>query len=340
MRTDEFDYSLPKELIAQQPAAERPSSRLLVLNRFDNRVEHRRFMDITEYLRAGDVLVVNSTKVIPARLDAVKKTGGRAEILLVEQTDTTTWRCLVTGLKRGNGGASVYVGNTEVRLKPDSPFWAAEFSEEDDARRLMKRFGRMPLPNYIKRPKDGGDHGDACRYQTVYATEEGSIAAPTAGLHFDEGLLGRIKAMGVGIVPVTLNIGVGTFTLIKSEELKDHAMHQEYYSVTAESLRIVKEAKALGGRVIAVGTSAVRTLESIWRASNGSSLAGHTNLFIYPGYRFKVVDALVTNFHLPRSTPLMLVAAFAGKEAIARAYREAIEQGYRFYSYGDSMFIS
>jgi S-adenosylmethionine:tRNA ribosyltransferase-isomerase len=341
MRTDEFDYVLPKELIAQHPEAVRPSSRLLVLKRSENRTEHRHFKDITEYLMEGDLLVVNDTKVIPARIEAVKKTGGTVEILLVERIDDRRWRCLVNGVKRGaDSTTEVYAHDTALVLTPGLPFWTVEFPEEKDAHTLMAECGRMPLPHYIKRSRGAEGPEDHERYQTVYATHVGSIAAPTAGLHFDKELLERIGEMGVGFAKVTLNIGVGTFFLIKSEDLEDHIMHGEQYSIPVETAHAVRETKAKGGRVIGVGTSAVRTLESAALDTNGASLSGSSDLFIYPGYRFKVIDALITNFHLPRSTPLMLVSAFAGKERIAAAYREAIERGYRFYSYGDSMFIS
>jgi S-adenosylmethionine:tRNA ribosyltransferase-isomerase len=341
MRIEEFDYSLPKELIAQEPKKERASSRLLVLDRSGRSIRHSHFVDIEACLREKDLLVLNDTKVFPARIAARKGTGGTVDILLTEPVDERRWLCLVNGLKRSTDGTEVFVGDTVVRLKAGTSFWTAEFPEAVDVRRIMTEHGRMPLPNYIKRGKNGDDSRDDYeRYQTVYAREEGSIAAPTAGLHFDEGLLGRIAAAGVGIARVTLHIGVGTFFLIKSEDVEGHVMHREFYTIPAACADAVRRTKEKGGRVIAVGTSAVRTLESAWSHRNGDELSGYTELYIYPGYRFNVVDALITNFHLPRSTPLMLVSAFAGTEAIGAAYREAIEQRYRFYSYGDAMFIS
>lgn len=339
MKTEEFDYSLPRELIAQHPAKERTASRLLVLDRGRRRVEHRGFGDIVDYLGENDLVVINDTKVLPARLTAKKKTGGAVDILLTERTDEATWSCLVNGLKKGGGKVQVRVGETPFFLSPGPSEWTAEFPEGEDTAGLMARYGRMPLPHYIRRGKEDGDPADEERYQTVYARNAGSIAAPTAGLHFDEDLLKRIEERGVTVKRVTLHIGIGTFFLIKSEHVEGHEMHSERYSLSPDALEAVRRTRKAGGRVIAVGTSVVRTLETACGGNNGT-LAGSTSLFIYPGYRFQVVDALVTNFHLPRSTPLMLVCAFAGKEAIEGAYREAIDRGYRFYSYGDAMFIS
>lgn len=339
MRTEEFDYVLPKGLIAQHPERERTSSRLLVLTRSGARIEHGHFRDITACLRENDLIVVNDTKVVAARLAGRKETGGSVDILLVEKIDGSRWSCLVRGLKKGTLDARVRVGEALLRVSAGAPYWTCEFPEDLDAAAVMARYGRVPLPHYIRRGENGTDAGDAERYQTVYARCAGSIAAPTAGLHFDEDLLCRLEAMGVAVAKVTLHIGVGTFFLIKSEEVEGHEMHGERYSVTPDCLEAVKKARERGGRVIAVGTSAVRTLETIW-AGVHTPLAGCTRLFIYPGYTFRVVDGLITNFHLPRSTPLLLVSAFAGKGAIEKAYREAIERGYRFYSYGDAMFIS
>ena len=268
-----------------------------------------------------------------------KETGGSVDILLVEKIDGRRWSCLVRGLKKGILDARVHVGEALLRVTTGGPYWTCEFPEGLDAEAVMARYGRVPLPRYIRRGENGRAADDAERYQTVYARCAGSIAAPTAGLHFDEDLLGRVEAMGVTVAKVTLHIGVGTFFLIKSEEVEGHEMHGEHYSVTPDCLEAVERTKERGGRVIAVGTSAVRTLETVWPAGH-TPLAGRTRLFIYPGYEFRVVDGLITNFHLPRSTPLVLVSAFAGKGAIEKAYREAIVQGYRFYSYGDAMFIS
>jgi S-adenosylmethionine:tRNA ribosyltransferase-isomerase len=340
IKTEEFDYIVPRELIAQHPVSDRPSSRLLVMKRGEKGCEHRQFKDITGYLRKGDVLVLNNTKVIRAKLTGRKASGGLVDILLVEKLGDTRWSCLIGGVKRGAGYMRVDVNGTAVQLEAGTPFWTVEFPEVKDASKIIDDCGNMPLPRYIKRGKNGNGVEDYARYQTVYAVHEGSIAAPTAGLHFDHRLLEDIQGMGVSIVTITLHIGVGTFFLIKAEYVEGHEMHRESYSVSPDTIQIIRDAKRNGGRVIAVGTSAVRTLETIWPPGNGTSPSGCTGLFIYPGYSFKVVDALVTNFHLPRSTPLMLVSAFAGKEAVQAAYREAVEQGYRFYSYGDAMFVS
>ena len=339
MRTDEFDYFLPKELIAQEPERERSSSRLLVLGRSDGSIHHRRFIDLTESLREGDLLVMNDTRVIPARIPARKATGGRVEILLIEEIDRKRWHCLVAGVKKGIDETSVVVDDIEVRLLRGEPFWTIETTDGIDVNRLMTDHGVMPLPPYIKR-ENGCNMDDYERYQTIYATHAGSIAAPTAGLHFDEALFERIRLMGVGIAYVTLHIGIGTFFLLKSENVEGHVMHREYYSIPAPSIEAVQKTKERGGRVVAVGTSAVRTLETAFSDSKNGRPAGFTELYIYPGYRYRVVDALITNFHLPRSTPLLLVSAFAGIEALMGAYKEAVEQRYRFYSYGDAMFIS
>lgn len=340
MKTEDFDYSLPKELIAQHPETERASARLLVLDRSDGSLSHRRFGDVTEFLRAGDLLVVNDTRVIPARIAGRKATGGYVEILLTEEIDDRRWSCLVTGVRKGSGKTLVRVGDTEVCLTPGEDFWTIETTGNIDVTRLMKDYGVMPLPPYIRREKDSRHPDDYEDYQTVYARQDGSIAAPTAGLHFDEGLFERIRAMGVTIASITLHIGIGTFFLVKSEHVEGHEMHREYYSMPASTMEAIRQAKQRRGRIVAVGTSAVRTLETAFHADNGGSPAGFTDLFIYPGYEYRVVDALITNFHLPRSTPLFLVCAFAGKEVLEKAYKEAVGQRYRFYSYGDAMFIS
>ena len=340
MKTEEFDYSLPGALIAQHPAKERTASRLLLLDRRSGQVGHCRFAGITEYLREGDLIVLNDTKVLPARLSAVKETGGAVDILLAGKVDEKRWSCLAGGLRRTMQKVRVRVGETPLDLEAEpGGGWTVELPEGGSAAELMAAYGRMPLPRYIRRSKGAGRNGDDERYQTVYARTEGSIAAPTAGLHFDEALLERIEAQGVNVVKITLHIGTGTFFLIKSVHVEGHAMHSERYFLSPGVLEAIGRTKKAGGRVIAVGTSVVRTLETANARGNGA-LEGSTDLFIYPGYRFRVVDALVTNFHLPRSTPLMLVCAFAGKEAIEGAYREAVERGYRFYSYGDAMFIS
>lgn len=338
MRIEEFDYHLPKEMIAQEPAADRSASRMLVLHRGDGAIEHRLFGDVVEYLRAGDVLVLNDTKVLPARLEGRKSTGGAVRILLVEPIDASRWACLVDGANRGLSEMEVTVGKEKAHLVRTSQYWHIEFSDAS-VDEVMARHGTMPLPHYIKRGENGRGSIDTDRYQTVYADQPGSIAAPTAGLHFTDELLGRITGMGVHVLKVTLHIGVGTFFLVKTDNVEEHRMHREYYTVQPEIMGRVRSARERGARVFGVGTSAVRTLESVWSTNGPKPLAGYTELFIHPGYSFKAIDCLITNFHLPRSTPLLLAAAFAGKANILRAYREAMDQGYRFYSYGDSMLV-
>ncbi len=338
LKTEEFDYPLPKEFVAQHPETDRASSRLLVLRRQDGAVEHRSFRDIVDYLRAGDVLVINDTRVLPARLKGKKSTGGLVDILLVERINQHRWSCLVDGAKRGSDALDVVIGDTPVQLTRRGQFWQIDFLGAS-ADEVMARNGIMPLPHYIKREGNGKGSLDAECYQTVYARELGSIAAPTAGLHFTDDLLDRIRLMGVTVLKITLHIGVGTFFLVKKECVEDHRMHREYYKVRPDTGGLLRDAKARGGRVFAVGTSATRTLETLF-AQNGNAVhEGYTELFIHPGFRFKVVDGLITNFHLPRSTPLLLVCAFAGRETIFEAYRQAMAFNYRFYSYGDAMLI-
>jgi len=358
MRTDEFDYVLPKELIAQAPEKERSASRLLVLHRQNGTIEHAFFNNITQYLRKGDLLVLNDTKVLPARLKGKKATGGFVGVLLVEKIDEHRWSCLVDGVKRASDMLDVQIDDVQARLERKEDFWQVDFLDAltDE---VMTRHGTMPLPRYIKRGENGTGHLDEERYQTVYAERQGSIAAPTAGLHFTEELLDRVSAMGVTVVKITLHIGVGTFFLVKKERVEEHRMHREYFSVERHILELVRDAKARDTRVLAVGTSAVRTLETLGaytcsdtrdNCGNGScngahsglssgTVDGYTDLFIHPGYRFTGVDGMITNFHLPRSTPLLLVCAFAGKENIFEAYRQAMALSYRFYSYGDAMLI-
>ncbi len=335
---EDFDYHLPKELIAQYPEKDRASSRLLVLNRMDRTIEHRRFTDITEYLHEGDVLVLNDSKVLPARLRAIKDTGGKVDILLVENTGNNTWVCLANNVTKGADEVRVYIGDIEADLKKGEDFWAIEFHYGGDSHDILEKYGKMPLPNYIKR-KDNNGLIDFERYQTVYAESSGSIAAPTAGFHFTKELLDSIRKIGVTIVKLTLHIGVGTFFLIKKQYIEEHTMHREYYHIGEDVKGYIKNARCEGRRIVACGTSAVRTLETVYSENGDTPSMGYTELFIYPGYRFKAVDALITNFHLPRSTPLLLVSAFAGKDQAMECYREAMERSYRFYSYGDAMFI-
>ena len=338
MNVREFDYILPKEYIAQSPAGDRVASRLLVFDRQRGTIEHRLFRDIAEYLREGDVLVLNDSKVFPARLKGTKKTGGRIDILLVEMIDKTCWRCLADGIKRGAEELDITVGACPAKLEKKGDGWLIRFDHDGDSYDIVKRYGKMPLPHYIKRNGENGSV-DFERYQTVYAEHIGSIAAPTAGFHFSEELLGELKKKGVRIVKVTLHIGTGTFLLIKEPHVESHTMHSEYYQVSEDIRMYIKEAKRSGRRIVACGTSSVRTIETVCPGNGNTPLAGRTELFIYPGYQFRFVDVLITNFHLPRSTPLLLASAFAGREPLMRCYQEAIEEGYRFYSYGDSMMI-
>ncbi|MGI6663130.1 MAG: tRNA preQ1(34) S-adenosylmethionine ribosyltransferase-isomerase QueA [Bacillota bacterium] len=346
MRVEEFDYSLPQELIAQIPLERRDESRLMVLYRSTGRTEHRRFRDVKEFLRRGDALVVNDTRVIPARMHGIRATGGKIEVLLLKDLGGDNWECLVRpGHKVRTGDvftiADARGGGQEVALRGTVQgrtgyggrivHWDYDGRWED----VLARVGQVPLPPYIKAPLT-----DPTRYQTVYARNPGSAAAPTAGLHFTPRLLEEIEEMGVLIEAVTLNVGLGTFRPVKEERVEAHVMHEEYFEISEETARALNDVRRNGGRVFAVGTTVVRSLESS-SAEDGRVLPfrGETRLFIYPPYRFKVVDHMITNFHLPKSTLLMLVAAFAGKDNILKAYEEAVALRYRFFSFGDAMLI-
>ncbi len=353
MKTSEFDYDLPPHLIAQTPIEPRDASRLMVLSRARGTIEHRLFGDVVEYLRPGDVLVCNDSRVIPARLYGRKEpTGGKVELLLVAKRGQDTWEALVRGRRVRVGtrirlhaaGQPLVYG--EVRAETEAGGRLIAFSTPLEP--LLDGLGVVPLPPYIHEPL-----ADPERYQTVYARVNGSVAAPTAGLHFTPQLMAKIEARGVEFAFVTLNIGLDTFRPVRTEEVEEHPMHREYCLLSPTVAERLNRAQREGGRIVAVGTTSVRALETAARVGNEgrgnrdkgkdellSSYYGWTDLFIYPGFRFRVVDVLLTNFHLPRSTLLMLVAAFAGKELIDRAYREAIEQGYRFYSFGDCMLLS
>ncbi len=332
-----FDYILPKEMIAQHPAGERSSSNLLVFNRNDGTIKHCLFRDITGYLRKGDVLVLNDSKVFPAKLKAVKDSGGIIDILLLEKIGGKKWHCLAGSIKKGTDELIVAIGSNKAKLIRNNDFWLIEFLCPDDEYDVIQQHGQMPLPPYIKRKEK--NNIDFERYQTIYAETVGSIAAPTAGFHFTNELLESIENIGVDVVKITLHIGIGTFFLIKKECVEEHRMHREYYQIDGNVKEYIQHAKNEGRRIIACGTSVVRTLESVYGPGGETPLNSYTELFIYPGYKFKMVDALVTNFHLPKSTPLLLASAFAGRENLLNCYREAIERDYRFYSYGDSMFI-
>lgn len=340
MKTSDFYYDLPKELIAQSPLADRSSSRLLHLSMKDGSIEHRHFTDILDYLKEGDCLVINDTKVIPARLYGHKEdTGALIEILLLKRKENDIWECLVKPGKKAKPGAKIIFGDGilkgEILEVVEEGNRLIQFHYEGIFEEILDKLGEMPLPPYITQKLE-----DKNRYQTVYAKHEGSAAAPTAGLHFTKELLERVKASGVQIAHVTLHVGLGTFRPVKVDDVEQHHMHSEFYVVEEDQAKIINDAKKNGKRVIAVGTTSCRTLESA-TGEDGilQTKSGWTDIFIYPGYHFKMIDGLITNFHLPESTLLMLVSALAGKEKIMHAYEEAVKERYRFFSFGDAMFI-
>lgn len=340
MKLDEFDYELPESAIAQTPAEPRDSARLLVLHRYDGRLEHRRFRDLPDYLSPGDALVLNDTRVIPARLIGRREgSGGRVELLLLRRLERDRWETLARPGRKARPGQWLEFGDGRLRARilDVTPVGgrAVEFAYAGVFETVLDDLGRMPLPPYIH-----ADLADPERYQTVYARHSGSAAAPTAGLHFTPELLQRIAAAGVHVVYLTLHVGLGTFRPVEVEDIADHTMHAEYFHVPAAAANRLNAVRAAGGRVIPVGTTALRTLETV-AAPDGRIQPGEgwTDIFIYPGCRFRATDALVTNFHLPRSTLLMLVSALAGRERILAAYAAALAAGYRFFSFGDAMFI-
>lgn len=340
MKTSDFYYDLPKELIAQSPLADRSSSRLLHLSMKDGSIEHRHFTDILDYLEEGDCLVINDTKVIPARLYGHKEdTGAVIEILLLKRRENDIWECLVKPGKKARPGAKIVFGNGilkgEILDVVEEGNRLIQFVYDGIFEEILDQLGEMPLPPYITQKLE-----DKNRYQTVYAKNEGSAAAPTAGLHFTKELLERVREKGVRIAHVTLHVGLGTFRPVKVDDVENHHMHTEFYIVEEDQAELINQTKKNGKRVIAVGTTSCRTLESA-AGEDGilSAKSGWTDIFIYPGYHFKMMDGLITNFHLPESTLLMLVSAFAGKEKIMHAYEEAVKERYRFFSFGDAMFI-
>ncbi len=345
MLTSEFDYYLPKELIAQIPLEKRDQSRLMILHRDTGQIEHKIFSDILDFLKPNDVLVVNDSKVFPARLYGTsQKTGGAVEVLLVKRLSENRWSAMTSPGKRTREGAKLSFGNgklhAEILSIAGDGNREIQFHYEGTWESVIAELGVMPVPPYIKRSPEMKAvlELDKTRYQTVYAKEEGSIAAPTAGLHFTPELLDKIKNKGINIAKVTLHVGTGTFLPVKTEKIEDHPMHSEMFTLSPETAGQIQTARQKGGRVIAVGTTACRVLETVSNSQGGVlACTGETDIFIYPGYQFKIVDGLVTNFHLPKSTLLMLLSAFAGKEKIMQAYQEAISQKYRFYSYGDAM---
>lgn len=341
MRVSDFDYDLPQELIAQDPLEKRSNSRLMALDKNTGEIFHRHFYDIKDYLKAGDCLVINNTRVIPARLYGARVgSGGKVEILLLKRKSDNLWECLVKPGKKARPGMEISFGDGLLIGKitdiVDEGNRLIEFSYEGIFEEILDKLGEMPLPPYITHKLQDRD-----RYQTVYAKYDGSAAAPTAGLHFTPELLEEIKAMGVKVAEVTLHVGLGTFRPVKEEEVLDHHMHSEYYEINQEACDIINETKAHGGRVISVGTTSTRTLESAAVAGEPlSPKSGWTEIFIYPGYEFKVIDGLITNFHLPQSTLIMLVSALAGREHVLKAYETAVQEKYRFFSFGDAMFIA
>lgn len=340
MKTDDFDYELPKELIAQTPLKNRSESKLLVMDRVTGALEHKHFYDIIDYLNKGDALVINDTKVIPARIIGVKEeTGAVIELLLLKDEVGDTWECLAKPQKRLKVGTIITFGNGELKAKVretrEEGITIVDLIYDGILMEILEHLGTMPLPPYIHEKLKEQD-----RYQTVYAKNYGSAAAPTAGLHFTTELLDKIKAKGIEIVHVTLHVGLGTFRPVNVEDVTKHVMHTEHYIVTKEAADKLNEIKANGCKIIAVGTTSVRTLETVI-SKNDKFVPSNddTNIFIYPGFTFRAIDGLITNFHLPKSTLVMLVSAFSSKENIMNAYQEAIKHNYRFFSFGDAMFI-
>ncbi|MCI8837935.1 MAG: tRNA preQ1(34) S-adenosylmethionine ribosyltransferase-isomerase QueA [Hungatella sp.] len=340
MKVSDFNFELPQELIAQDPLEDRSSSRLLVLNRETGDIQHRGFRELKLYLMKGDCLVINDTRVIPARLYGVKEgSGARIEVLLLKRRDHDVWETLVKPGKKARPGTEISFGDGLLKGTVEDMVEEGNrlirFSYEGIFEEILDRLGQMPLPPYITH-----ELKDRERYQTVYAKHDGSAAAPTAGLHFTRELLNEIEAMGVKIAHVTLHVGLGTFRPVKTEDILDHHMHSEFYMVDQEEADKINRTKAEGGRVICVGTTSCRTVESAaGEDGNLKAGSGWTDIFIYPGYQFKILDGLVTNFHLPESTLVMLVSALAGRERVLGAYREAIRERYRFFSFGDAMLI-
>lgn len=341
MKVDVYDFELPEHLIAQVPLQDRTASRLLTLNKQTGEVRHQHFGEILDYLHEGDTLILNDTRVIPARLFGTKRdTGAKAEVLLLTQLEGDRWEALVKPGKKLKKGAVIdFGGELEAVIEEESDMGmrVLSFRYEGIFQEILDRLGEMPLPPYIKEKLD-----DRERYQTVYAKHEGSAAAPTAGLHFTKELLEQISAKGVQVGFVTLHVGLGTFRPMSVETVEEHVMHEEFYSLSAETAQLLNETKARGGRIIAVGTTSARTLETVAREAKGQLIeasSGWTQIFIYPGHEFGLVDAMVTNFHLPKSTLVMLVSALAGRDHIMDAYQQALAEEYRFFSFGDAMFI-
>ena len=339
MNKSDFYFDLPEELIAQTPLQKRDTSRLLHLDKHTGEIEHKHFYDLKSYLRAGDCLVLNDSRVLPARLIGSRPTGGSIELVLLRDLGEGRWECLSRPGRKTRPGQEITFGDGELTATVESVIEGGNrivrFHYEGVFLEVLERLGKMPLPPYIKEELQ-----DSERYQTVYSRELGSAAAPTAGLHFTQELLDEIREMGVKVCFVTLHVGLGTFRPVKAEQIEDHEMHSEFCMVPEETARIITETKKAGGRIIGVGTTSCRTIESFANDDGTMDVnSGWTNIFIYPGYKFKCLDALVTNFHLPESTLIMLVSALAGRENVLNAYKIAVEEKYRFFSFGDAMFI-
>ncbi len=340
MKVSEFDFYLPEELIAQHPKEKRDESRLMVVDKKDGEIKHKVFKDIIDYINPGDCLVLNNTRVLPARLIGEKEnTGGKMEFLLLKRLESNLWETLVKPGKRAKVGSRFVFGGGELKAEVkeigEEGSRIVKFEYEGIFEEVLDRLGQMPLPPYITEQLE-----DRERYQTVYSKEVGSAAAPTAGLHFTEELMNKLKEKGVNICFVTLHVGLGTFRPVKVEDIEEHHMHSEYYTMSKETADIINETKEKGGKIIAVGTTSCRTLETIAdNIGKVSEESGWTDIFMYPGYKFKVVDTIITNFHLPQSTLLMLVSAFSSKDIIMKAYDIAVKEKYRFFSFGDAMII-
>lgn len=340
MKKSDFYFDLPERLIAQTPLQQRDSSRLLLLDKTSGEIQHEHFFTLPEYLKAGDCLVLNNSRVLPARLIGARASGGAVELVLLRDLGDGRWECLSRPGRKTKPGTELYFGDGELKASVESVADGGnrivKFSYEGIFLEVLERLGKMPLPPYIKE-----ELSDSERYQTVYSKELGSAAAPTAGLHFTQELLKKIEDSGIKVCYVTLHVGLGTFRPVKEDDIENHEMHSEFCIIPEETAKVVSETKRSGGRVVAVGTTSCRTLES-FSAPDGSlqPCSGWTDIFIYPGYSFKCVDALVTNFHLPESTLIMLVSALAGRENVLEAYKTAVENEYRFFSFGDAMFIS
>ena len=348
MRTEKLNYYLPSELIAQHPLSVRSDSRLLVLNRSTGEVIDSRFSNLGDFLSPGDCLVLNDTKVLPARFFARRSSGGKLEGLFLAETTTGDWDVMIKGTRRLKPGDQLYLKDKQkkdfstavVLEKQDRGRCHLKLKTDTNLETILDKIGFPPLPPYIKRDDDlAVAEVDKLRYQTVYARKPGAVAAPTAGLHFTDQLIGRLQQAGIDFAYITLHVGAGTFKPITTENLEDHQFHQERFSIDSRNARIINAAKSKGGRIVVVGTTSTRVLETVSNRSRIKATTGTTDLFIKPGYKFKVVDAMITNFHLPKSTLLALVAAFAGLENILNAYNHAVKQRYRFYSYGDAMLI-